>query len=641
MPLKPVDTAILVVVGPCIDDTDFKSLETAIAYNASGMSLDWIQEKTDGTTVKTDLTLTTSGDNDWTHIGNGYYSVEITAAQNNEEGVGWVAGMCTGVLPFESPHYDIVPTQIYNSLVKGSDLLDVNASQLGGTAQTGRDIGASVLLSPGTGTGQISLASGAVTVGTNSDKTAYQLAADQAVNVTKFNGTTVTARDIGASVLLSNGTDTGQISLSSGQVTVGTLASAAIASIWNALTSGLTTAGSIGKLLVDNINATISSRSTYAGADTAGTTTLLSRIGTALTITGGKVDVNDKTGFALSSAGIAGIWNALTSGMSTAGSIGKRIIDYLTGDIFARLGAPAGASVSADIAAVNAKTTNLPATPAAVGSAMTLTAAYDAAKTAASQDSVNTISGYIDTEVASILAAVDTEVAGIKAKTDGLNFTGTDVKATLDGETVTVGANNDKTGYALTVAYDAAKTAASQTSVDAIDGIVDSILEDTGTTLPGTLTTISSYIDTEVAAIKAVTDKLDTALELDEAVYRFTANALELAPVDGAAPTAAAIRAEIDASSTQLAAILATIDGAGSGPVAHDYTVTVDGVSCADCLVIMSTDSARANPIHRVRTNALGVARFWPDLPAGTKVYLWRYKTGTDFSNPDTEVIHA
>lgn len=44
------------------------------------------------------------------------------------------------------------------------------------------------------------------------------------------------------------------------------------------------------------------------------------------------------------------------------------------GAIYTRLGAPAGASVSADIAAVNAKTTNLPASPSAVGSAMTLTA---------------------------------------------------------------------------------------------------------------------------------------------------------------------------------------------------------------------------------------------------------------------------
>lgn len=61
-----------------------------------------------------------------------------------------------------------------------------------------------------------------------------------------------------------------------------------------------------------------------------------------------------------------------------------------TGDTYIRLGAPAGASIAADIAtvdtvvdAIKAKTDNLPASPAAVGSAMTLTEAYDAAKTAA------------------------------------------------------------------------------------------------------------------------------------------------------------------------------------------------------------------------------------------------------------------
>ena len=68
----------------------------------------------------------------------------------------------------------------------------------------------------------------------------------------------------------------------------------------------------------------------------------------------------------------------------------------LTGDAFARLGAPAGASVSADVAAVKAKTDTLPDSPAAVGSAMTLTVAYDAAKTAATQASVDTIDGIVD-----------------------------------------------------------------------------------------------------------------------------------------------------------------------------------------------------------------------------------------------------
>jgi hypothetical protein len=46
------------------------------------------------------------------------------------------------------------------------------------------------------------------------------------------------------------------------------------------------------------------------------------------------------------------IWERLLSAMTTAGSAGKKLADTFvqTGDAFARLGAPAGASVSADIA---------------------------------------------------------------------------------------------------------------------------------------------------------------------------------------------------------------------------------------------------------------------------------------------------
>jgi hypothetical protein len=74
------------------------------------------------------------------------------------------------------------------------------------------------------------------------------------------------------------------------------------ATVWQVLTSGFVTAGSVGKLILDNLNATVSSRSTYAGTDTSGTTTLLTRVPSAITVTGGKVDVNDKTGFSLTSA---------------------------------------------------------------------------------------------------------------------------------------------------------------------------------------------------------------------------------------------------------------------------------------------------------------------------------------------------
>jgi hypothetical protein len=58
--------------------------------------------------------------------------------------------------------FQVVPANVYDSLVSGTDLLDANASQLGGTTQTGRDIGASVLLSSGTGTGQLDFTSGVV-----------------------------------------------------------------------------------------------------------------------------------------------------------------------------------------------------------------------------------------------------------------------------------------------------------------------------------------------------------------------------------------------------------------------------------------------------------------------------------------------
>jgi len=132
MGYKPVDTAITVIVGPLIDDSDFKTLEEAIAYNAAGMDVSLIVEKTDGTTGITAITLTTGGTSDWTHKDGGYYEIEITAAQNIEEGIGFVRGICTGVLPFESAHYNIVVANIYDSLIKGTDKLQVDTAEISG-----------------------------------------------------------------------------------------------------------------------------------------------------------------------------------------------------------------------------------------------------------------------------------------------------------------------------------------------------------------------------------------------------------------------------------------------------------------------------------------------------------------------------
>lgn len=137
--ILPVDTAIVVTVGPVIDDTDFSTLEVAVAYNATGMSVDLIESSGTAST-KTDLTLTTAGSNDWTHLGNGIYEIEITAAQNNTEGNLQVVGECDGVLPFFSPVYTIVPTMVYNSLALGTDNLEVDTLLLSGDSTAANNL---------------------------------------------------------------------------------------------------------------------------------------------------------------------------------------------------------------------------------------------------------------------------------------------------------------------------------------------------------------------------------------------------------------------------------------------------------------------------------------------------------------------
>lgn len=83
---------------------------------------------------------------------------------------------------------------------------------------------------------------------------------------------------------------------------------------------------------------------------------------------------NDKTGYGLSATAVQAIWDALTTALTTVGSIGKKLADWTigtaqTGDSFARLGAPAGASVSADLAAVKVDTAAILVDTAEIGAA--------------------------------------------------------------------------------------------------------------------------------------------------------------------------------------------------------------------------------------------------------------------------------
>jgi len=136
--LLPVDTAVTVLVNvvPLIDDTDFKTRETSVAYNASGLDLVWTFETPAGVITQTAVTPTdTGGDYDWAHVGDAIYKIEIPASggasiNNDAEGYGYFSGVATGVLPWVGPTYAFVPAHVVNGLVTGTDNLQVETVAL-------------------------------------------------------------------------------------------------------------------------------------------------------------------------------------------------------------------------------------------------------------------------------------------------------------------------------------------------------------------------------------------------------------------------------------------------------------------------------------------------------------------------------
>jgi len=137
-----VDTALAEVpvnIMPLLDDTDFKTREVAIAYNAAGMDLVWNFVTTGGAFTQTAVTPTTAGNYDWTHQGDGMYTIEIPASggvsiNNDTEGFGWFTGLVTGVLPWRGPTIGFRAAALNNAMIDGGDTLDVNLTEWLGTA---------------------------------------------------------------------------------------------------------------------------------------------------------------------------------------------------------------------------------------------------------------------------------------------------------------------------------------------------------------------------------------------------------------------------------------------------------------------------------------------------------------------------
>ena len=113
-----------------------------------------------------------------TELANGQYKYVPTQAETNVAALGLLL-TASGCVP---QHFTIYPTaadptdavrlglsalpNVAAGAAGGVPVGDasgrVDVSKIGGTTQTARDLGASVLVSPGTGTGQLSIASGVI-----------------------------------------------------------------------------------------------------------------------------------------------------------------------------------------------------------------------------------------------------------------------------------------------------------------------------------------------------------------------------------------------------------------------------------------------------------------------------------------------
>jgi hypothetical protein len=319
----------------------------------------------------------------------GHYRLVFNATVTNTTGPLYIKGNATGATPYRD-YYNVVswmPTDVYTALGNNTVTLSgnqtVNAMQFNGTAISATpnvnvnqwngtlvpapatagypDTNAkywngTVIPTPATAgipdvnTKNIANAAVSTTtaqIGVNAvqwNGTAIPTPATAGipdVNTKNLGNTTQTGRDIGASVLLSNGTGTGQISLSSGLVTL-------VTNVWDELTASHSVSNSFAALIKADLDTNIGSRSTYAGGAVAsvtadvgitqagadkvwGTTTRRLSDGTNIVLAKGTgiTGFNDIT--------VNNIWDELVTSHTITSSFAKLLKDDLDTNIGSRM----------------------------------------------------------------------------------------------------------------------------------------------------------------------------------------------------------------------------------------------------------------------------------------------------------------
>lgn len=167
-------TAFTFRAGPFLDATDGVTAETALSIAQADIQI----SKAGGAFAQTSASPTT------THDADGWYQCPLTATDTGTVGTLTVQIVMAGALPVWHD-FMVLPANVYDSLVGGTDLLDTNVAQWLGTACATPTV-----------------------------------AGVPEVDVTHWNGTAVATPDTAGypKVTIKSGTGTGEISLSSGRV---------------------------------------------------------------------------------------------------------------------------------------------------------------------------------------------------------------------------------------------------------------------------------------------------------------------------------------------------------------------------------------------------------------------------------------
>ncbi len=247
-----------ILLGRFVDDADGNTEEIALTIANTDIKL-WFEGGT---------TLSSKNSGGATHIANGLYYTVLDATDTATLGKLEVHVHVSGALAVKR-EYMVLPAMIYDSMVLGTDRLDTNVTHVADTAQTARDLGSSVLLSSGTGTGQVKLSAGYIAPNwgdVGNPSTSVNLSATTvgtAAAVTTVNG--LAADVITAAAIAADAIGSSELATSAVDEIVD--------AVWNEVLSGHLTAGTTGNAL----NAASSAGDPWAtvlpgayGANTAG-----------------------------------------------------------------------------------------------------------------------------------------------------------------------------------------------------------------------------------------------------------------------------------------------------------------------------------------------------------------------------------